>query len=100
MSSSMLLAMTMAAGSRAADAGSWRDLGVRTAARLDGFPAISSPIWKTRPACPAQPAASRAQGFNYDNNIGNCIVNNIEWGYHLKKPADSSLYRDTQGETA
>src|ERR1700716_914483 len=97
MSSSMLFAMMTAAGSRADGAGIGRDFGVLAIACLDGFPTINSPIWKTRLARPAQPTASQAQVFNFDNNIGNCIVNNIGWGYHRKKRADSSLYRDRTG---
>jgi hypothetical protein len=40
------------------------------------------------------------QAFNYENNIGNRIVYNIERRYHPKKRADGSLYRDRGGETA
>jgi hypothetical protein len=35
------------------------------------------PIWQTRHARRAQPTASSAKVFNYDNNMGNSIVNNI-----------------------
>jgi hypothetical protein len=40
----MRFAMMAAAGSRGRDTGIWRDLGVRTVARLAGFPTIISPI--------------------------------------------------------
>src|SRR3984893_12725484 len=57
-----------------------------------------APIWKMRPARARRPAQRRAAGvFNYDDNIENCIVNNIQGRYHGGKRADSSLYRDRAG---
>lgn len=103
----MLLAMMMAAGSRAGDAGPGPDLGGRAIVCLGGFPAINSPIWKTHPARRSR-RYNRLKIFNYDNNIENSIVNNIKGRYHLKKGVKyhlkkraGSLYRDrAKGETA
>jgi hypothetical protein len=57
MSSSMRFAMMAAAGSRGRDTGIWRDLGVRTVARLAGFPTIISPISTIGPCRPEPPTA-------------------------------------------
>jgi hypothetical protein len=81
MSSSMRLAMMSAAGSRAGDIGIGRDLGVRTVACLESFPAIIFPIWTACP--PVRRSAQHSKPtkvFNSEDNIDNTIVNNIGWG--------------------
>jgi hypothetical protein len=81
MSSSMRLAMMMAAGSRAGDTGIGPDLGGRVIAVLGGFPAIIS-----RSGRRARPSGATAIGS--EDNIVNSIVNNIKGRYHPKKSAN------------
>src|ERR1700737_4939249 len=95
MSSSRRLAIMMAAGSRAADAVTGRDLAVRLIARLDGFPTMISPVGRVR-AAGRNPSAAQAGAFNH-NNIENYIVNKFGRGYDPKKAADSRLYRCQHG---
>jgi hypothetical protein len=81
----MRFAIMIAAGSRARDTGIWRDFGVRTVARLAGFPTIISPISTLAPGRPEHlPHNKPAVVFNFEDKIANRIVNNIESGYHLK----------------
>src|ERR1700736_3569949 len=47
--------------------------------------------------CGAAGAPQPPRVFNYDNNIENRIVNNIQKRYHARKRADSSLYRNRAG---
>jgi hypothetical protein len=102
----MRFAIMTAAGSRSRDTGIWRDLGVRTVARLAGFPTIISPISTIGPRPPKAANSIPSQiVFNLAGEIDSCIVNNLERGYHLKKRgtnkhADASLSRPHQGETA
>jgi hypothetical protein len=84
MSSSMRFAIMAAAGSRGRVTGIWRDLGVRTVARLAGFPTIISPI-STIGRPPEQPMADKPV-----IKIDNSIVNNFECGYHLKNAGSLS----------
>jgi hypothetical protein len=54
---------------------------------------------------PRRPGAANGlmgwlKAFNYENNIGNRIVYNIERRYHPKKRADGSPDRGRAGETA
>jgi hypothetical protein len=70
-------------------------LAVRAVACLGGFPAIIFPISKALPLLRrSQKYNVSAKVFNYEDNIDNCIVNNLEWSYRSKKRADDSLYRD------
>src|SRR3979409_2154901 len=78
MSSSILLAMMTAAGSRTAGVAARRDLGARAIAFLPALPAIIAPI------------------STPDHNIVNSIVNNFKRRYRLKKRADSPC-RDRAG---
>jgi hypothetical protein len=56
----MRFAIMTAAGSRGRDTGIWRDLGVRTVARLAGFPTIISPISTTGFGRPVRPTTYQA----------------------------------------
>ena len=66
----------IAAGPRAGDAVTCRDLAGRAIARLDGFPTIISPVWRAGPARRNQ-RHHKHSAFNH-NNIENYIVNNFE----------------------
>jgi len=95
MSSSMRFAMMTAAGSRGRDTGIRRDFGVRTVARLTGFPTIIFPISTIDPGCLGRTNSTiRRHSFQFESKIDNCIVNNIECGYHLKKCAETKKSAD------
>jgi hypothetical protein len=81
----------MAAGPRAGDGVTGRDLAGLEIARLDGFPTIISPVWRAGPARRNQRHHTH-RAFDH-NNIENYIVYNFERGYDPKKSADSMLYR-------